>query len=77
MFKMRPHFGTLWLAIGILFLGVLTYLHALSDPGDIHAHARGKLVLTITIVIAGLLFILSTARMWFGHLWHDRYKNKK
>ena len=27
----------------------------------------------ISIVVAGLLVIVATSRMWFKHLWHDRY----
>ena len=74
MFKMRPHRGTLILSICVLALGVLFYLQGKSDPGNLPAHRRAEFILTLSIVISGLLFILATARMWFKHLWHDRYK---
>lgn len=74
MFKMRPHKGTLIAAIIVLVLGGLFFYDGHRDPGDLPAHSRANLVLTLSIIIAGLLFIVSTGRMWFRHLWHDRYK---
>jgi hypothetical protein len=58
----------------MLVLGVLFYFEGHRDPGDIPAQERSNLILAIFIVISGLLFIISTGRMWFKHLWHDRYR---
>ena len=74
MFKMRPHKGTMLAAIVILLLGALFCYDGHRDPGDIPAHDRANLILAISIVISGLLLIISTGRMWFTHLWHDRYR---
>lgn len=74
MFKMKPHKGSLLMALGILLLGILFFVEGHRDPGDIPAQERAKLVLAISIVIAGLLLIIATGRMWFTHLWHDRYR---
>ncbi len=76
MFKMQPQRGTLWVAIIILFLGVACYVAGHSDPGNLSAHRTSSLVLAICIVVSGLLLIISTARMWFKHLWHDRYRTR-
>jgi SNF family Na+-dependent transporter len=73
MFKMQPHHGTLWLAIVVFFLGLAFFLDTHLDPADIPAHRQGKFVFALSIVVAGLLMIISTGRMWFKHLWHDRY----
>ncbi|MDF7822956.1 hypothetical protein P4B35_02945 [Pontiellaceae bacterium B12227] len=77
MFKMRPNMGTLTMAIVVLLLGALFLYDGHRDPGDIPAHNRSNLIFAISVVISGLLFILSTGRMWFKHLWHDRYAGKK
>ncbi len=77
MFKMKPHMGSLIAAIVVLLLGIAFYFDGHRDPGNIPAHNRAKLILTISIVISGLLLIVSTARMWFAHLHHDRYKNSR
>lgn len=74
MYKMKPMKGFLISAIIILILGALFYYEGHRDPGDISAHERSNLVFVVCIVISGLLFIISTSRMWFKHLWHDRYK---
>ncbi|WP_372806133.1 hypothetical protein [Pontiella sp.] len=74
MFKMKPNIGALVASGVVLLLGVLFFFDSISDPGDIAAHGRGKLTLAVSIVISGLLFIISTGRMWFKHLWHDRYR---
>lgn len=77
MFKMKPNMGTL-IGAGVIFLlGALAFFDAHRDPGNIPAQDRSKLIFTISIVISGLLLIISTGRMWFGHLWHDRYAGKK
>lgn len=73
MFKMKPHGGTLWMSIIVLLLGVMTYFEGHGDPGDISAHEKSNLVLMISVVVSGGLMIISTSRMWFKHLWHDRY----
>ncbi len=74
MFKMKPHKGTLVSAIIVLLLGGLFFYEGHRDPGDIPGHDRSKLILAISIVVSGLLLIISTGRMWFTHLWHDRYR---
>lgn len=74
MFKMRPHKGTLIAALVVLVLGAWFFFEGHQDPGDIPARERGNLILAIAIVLSGLLLIISTGRMWFSHLWHDRYK---
>ena len=74
MFKMRPQKGTLACAIVVIMLGGAVYLHALEDPADLDGQARAKLIFAICVVFSGLLTILATARMWFRHLWHDRYR---
>ncbi len=73
MFKMRPQGGTLWLAVFVLLFGAIAFFDGHKDPGDIAAQDRSNLVLTLSIVISGILMILATSRMWFKHLWHDRY----
>lgn len=74
MFKMRPQKGWLASSIGVLVLGVLFFYNGHRYPGDLPAQARAHLVLMVSIVIAGLMLIVATGRMWFTHLWHDRYK---
>ncbi|WP_136083136.1 hypothetical protein [Pontiella desulfatans] len=74
MFRMKPNKGTLAIAIVVLLLGVLFFFEGHRDPGDIPAHERANLLLAISVVVSGLLFIVSTGRMWFKHLWHDRYR---
>jgi hypothetical protein len=77
MFKMKPQQGTLWLAIVIFLLGLAFFYDGHKDPGDIAAHERSRLVFMVSIVISGLLGILATSRMWFRHLWHDRYHRRR
>ena len=74
MFKMKPQKGTLVMAVLVLLLGVLAFIDGRQDPGDLQAQDRAKLILAISIVVSGILFVISTARMWFKHLWHDRYR---
>lgn len=74
MFKMKPHKGSLLAAAVVLLFGVLFYFEGHRDPGDIPAQERSKLILALSIVISGLLTIIATGRMWFSHLWHDRYR---
>ncbi len=74
MFRMRPQIGTLVLAGFVLLLGLLLFLEGHRDPGDIPAHERSTFILVVSVVLAGLLAIISTSRMWFKHLWHDRYR---
>lgn len=73
MFKMRPQRGTLWSAIVILVIGVVAYFDGHKDPGNIPAQDRAQAILAISIVVSGILLIIATGRMWFRHLWHDRY----
>lgn len=74
IFRMKPHMPTLVSAAVVLVLGLLVFHQGHLDPGDIPAHERSNLALVIAIIVAGLLFIVSTGRMWFKHLWHDRYR---
>lgn len=74
IFKMKPHRPSLIAAAVVLMLGLLFFYEGHRDPGDIPAHERSNLVLAISVVCSGLLFIISTGRMWFKHLWHDRYR---
>ncbi len=73
MFKMKPQRGTLWVAIFVLLLGAAAFFDGHKDPGNIPAEDRSHAMLAVSIVIAGILLIISTGRMWFKHLWHDRY----
>ncbi|MDF7799648.1 hypothetical protein P4C99_09230 [Pontiellaceae bacterium B1224] len=77
MFKMRPNMGALTGALVVFLLGALIFYEGHRDPGNIPAQDRSKLIFTISIVISGILLIVSTGRMWFKHLWHDRYAGKK
>lgn len=77
MFKLRPQRGTLWLSVVMLILGGLAFWNGHRDPGDIPAHDRSNLFLAFSIVVSGVLIIISTSRMWFQHLWHDRYAGSK
>ncbi len=74
MFKMKPQRGTLVAAAVVLLLGISFFFEGHRDPGDIPAHNRANLALAVSIVVSGLLVIISTGRMWFTHLWHDRYR---
>jgi len=74
MFKMRPLKGMLIAAVCVLVLGLLSFFEGHRDPGNLTAHQDANLILAICIIISGLLIITATGRMWFGHLWHDRYK---
>lgn len=76
MFKMRPQRGTLWLAIAVFLIGALAFYDGHRDPGDIAAQNRSNLALAVSIVISGGLMIIATSRMWFKHLWHDRYDKR-
>ncbi|MDF7807000.1 hypothetical protein P4E94_06080 [Pontiellaceae bacterium B12219] len=77
MFKMRPNMGALIGAVVVFLLGGLILFESHRDPGNIPAQDRAKLIFTISIVVSGILLIISTGRMWFKHLWHDRYAGKK
>ena len=74
MFKMKPQKELLWGAVFVLVLGIAFYFNGHSDPGNPSAEESGHLVLAVSIVIAGVMVVMSTAKMWFKHLWHDRYK---
>jgi len=74
---MKPQRGTLWLAIVVLLFGALAFLDGHKDPGDISAQKRSDFVLTLSIVVSGALMIVATSRMWFKHLWHDRYGRRR
>ncbi|MEN7972999.1 MAG: hypothetical protein ABFR47_04100 [Verrucomicrobiota bacterium] len=77
MFKMKPQSGTLWLAIAIFILGVAIFYDGHRDPADISAHGRSNLILAVSVVVGGIMLIISTGRMWFKHLHHDRYKRHR
>jgi hypothetical protein len=74
MFKMKPHKGSLLAAVVVLVLGIMFFFEGHRDPGDLPAQERSKFIFVLSIVISGLLVIVATARMWFAHLWHDRYR---
>ncbi len=74
MYKMKPHKGFFITAVVILILGLLFFFEGHRDPGDIPAHERSNMVLVVAVIVSGLLFMVSTGRMWFKHLWHDRYR---
>lgn len=73
MFKMKPQSGTLWVSVIMLLLGAAAFFDGHKDPGDIAAQDRSNLALALSIVVSGVLMIVATSRMWFKHLWHDRY----
>lgn len=74
---MKPQQGTLWVAIIVLVLGVAAYLDGHNDPGNIAAQDRSSAALALSIIISGILMIVATSRMWFQHLWHDRYGRRR
>ena len=74
MYKMKPNKGFLVAAGVVLILGLLFFYDGHRDPGDIPAHDRSNIILAIAVVASGILFIIATGRMWFKHLWHDRYR---
>lgn len=76
MFKLKPNWGMIYGAVFVLILGFLIFWNGQSDPGNISAQSSSRFALFVSIVIAGLLFIAATGRMWFRHLWHDRYDRK-
>jgi hypothetical protein len=77
MFKMKLPMGPFLGAAFILAIGGFAHAYGHQDPGDLDAHRSSSMFLVICIILSGMLVILATARMWFTHLWHDRYKNKK
>jgi len=77
MFRMKPQRGTLWIAVAVLLFGAIAFLDGHKDPGDISAQERSNFVLTLSIVVSGALMIVATSRMWFKHLWHDRYGRRR
>lgn len=77
MFKMKPQMGALFGAAVVLLLGLIFLYQGHRDPGDIPAQNRSNLVFAISVAISGALLIIATGRMWFKHLWHDRYAGKK
>ena len=74
MFKMQPHKGSIVAALLVLLLGIAFFYEGHRDPGDLPAQNRAHLALAVSVVVSGLLLIIATGRMWFRHLWHDRYK---
>lgn len=55
-------------------LGIPFFLPGHTDPGDLPPHQRTNLLLVMCRMVSGLLLSISTARMRFRHLWHDRYR---
>jgi len=74
MHKMKPQKGFMVAAGIVLVLGLLFFYEGHRDPGDIPVHDRSNIILALAVVVSGILFIISTGRMWFKHLWHDRYR---
>ena len=77
MFRMKLTLAPIISAVVVLIFGVAVYFDAERDPGNLPAQHRARFILAISVVISGLLIIIATARMWYKHLWHDRYKNQK
>ena len=77
MFRMKLPRAPMIAALVVLVLGGAFYYHGQSDPGNLPAQRFGKLALAVSIAIAGMLVIIATGRMWYKHLWHDRYKNQR
>lgn len=75
MFKMRPSRGLLIGAGVVLLFGVGVYQYAAQDP--MMFDFPSQLILAVCVALSGILVIIATGRMWFKHLWHDRYKNKR
>ena len=74
MYRMKPQKGFLFSSFVVLLLGILFFFEGKRDPGNLPAIERANFILVISIVVSGALFIIATSRMWFKHLWHDRYK---
>ncbi|WP_322607784.1 hypothetical protein [Pontiella agarivorans] len=77
MFKMKPEPVPMIGSIVVFILGLLFWLEGHRDPGNLPAHSRANLIFAISIIISGLFLIVATGRMWFKHLWHDRYGKQK
>lgn len=69
--------GPLIGAVIVLLFGGVVYWYSEQDPTNINGNPMAKLVMAISIAIAGILVIIATGRMWFKHLWHDRYKKSR
>ena len=72
-YRMKPNYGLLTAAAVFLVFGAMIYWSGHMDPGEVDSAARSNLGLAVSIMIAGVCIILGTSRMWFKHLWHDRY----
>ncbi|MBN2685604.1 MAG: hypothetical protein JXR40_10020 [Pontiellaceae bacterium] len=77
MFKMRPSVGPLIGAAVIFLFGMGVHQFAAQDPTMVDFQQTSKLILALCIGLSGILVIIATGRMWFKHLWHDRYKHKR
>ncbi len=67
VFRLRPHGPLVWLALLILLVGGgIAFLlnRAADEPGS----SAATLVLTVSVVAAGLCLVGATARFWFSHL---------
>ena len=72
-FKLRPHYSLIWIALAVLVVGLIAavpFVQA-AKAGDLEAHSRAGMIMTVTITIAGIMIIGATSRFWFAHL-HDR-----
>lgn len=74
MFKLKLPRGPIFGALALVLLGGAVYYKEQRDPGDLESHKMAILIMAVCVVLAGILVIIATARMWYRHLWHDRYK---
>ena len=77
MYKMKPMKGPLIGALIVFGFGVLAFYNGHRDPGDIPGQNRANIIFALSVEVAGGLFMVATGRMWFKHLWHDRYAKTK
>lgn len=75
IYRMRPSSGPLIGAGVILLFGIVVCQYAAQDPTMFDFPS--KLILAVCVALSGILVIIATGRMWFKHLWHDRYKHKR
>lgn len=71
--RLPPAGPFIWAALILAAGGVLAWYH--RGPlrhVDPDAPVRGRLILAVTVVLAGLIVISATAKLWFRHLWHKR-----
>ena len=73
-FRLRPPAIAFWAPLFVLTIGyaIFYYYRSPAMIGDPNAQAMSNLALAVAIVIAGLIVIVATAKLWFLHLWHRR-----